>query len=148
LGRVLCDKVHITNSPSALTLLTSSSPKHDSTRLASLHNSTRTPSNGYIISYLYTATNPARLFAAPPHTTPSHAPNCTPPSPHIAHSPGRSKTPEHPWRGWIYVVNGLALTCKHHVRYSWEGPETATGAYGNGFEPAHTVHVVNNFNYT
>jgi hypothetical protein len=61
--------------------------------LASLHNSTRTVSNGYIISYLYTASNPARPLAAPPHTAPSHAPNCTPPSPRIAHSPGGGVKP-------------------------------------------------------
>jgi hypothetical protein len=45
------------------------------------------------------------------------------------------------------VVNGLALTCKLHVWHSWEGPETSTGAYGNCCKPAHTVHVVNNFNF-
>jgi hypothetical protein len=44
------------------------------------------------------------------------------------------------------VVNGLALTCKFHVWHSWEGPETATGAYGIWCKPAHTVHVVNNCN--
>jgi hypothetical protein len=51
------------------------------------------------------------------------------------------------WRGWITVVNGLALTCKFHVWHCWEGPETTTGAYGNWCKPAHTVHVVNNFNF-
>jgi hypothetical protein len=45
------------------------------------------------------------------------------------------------------VANGLALTCKFHVWHSWEGPETATGAYGTCCKPAHTVHVVNNFNF-
>jgi hypothetical protein len=46
-------------SPSALTLLTSSSRKRDSTHHAYLHNSTRTLSNGCIISYSYSASNPA-----------------------------------------------------------------------------------------
>jgi hypothetical protein len=45
------------------------------------------------------------------------------------------------------VVNGLALTCKLHVWHSWEGPETATGAYGNYCKPVHTVHVVNIFSF-
>jgi hypothetical protein len=45
------------------------------------------------------------------------------------------------------VVNGLALTCKYHVWHSWEGPETSTGAYGICCKSAHTVHVVNNFNF-
>jgi hypothetical protein len=60
---------------------------------------------------------------------------------------GGSKTPEHPRRGWICVANGLALTCKFLVWHSWEGPETTTGAYGNCCKPAHTVHVVNHFNF-
>jgi hypothetical protein len=76
--------------------LTNSSRKHDSTHPASLHNSTGTLSNGYTISYSYTAANPARPLAALPHTAPSHAPNCTLPPPRIAHSPGGSKTQEHP----------------------------------------------------
>jgi hypothetical protein len=126
--------------------MTNSSPKHDSTHIAYLHNSTRTLSTGYTISYLYTASNPARPLAAPPHTAPLHAPNCTQPSTRVAHSPVGSKTPEHPWRGWIKEVNGLALTCKFLVWHSWDGPETATGAYGIWCKPAHTVHVVNNFN--
>jgi hypothetical protein len=46
------------------------------------------------------------------------------------------------------VVHGLALTCKFRVWHSWEGPETAPGAYGFfGEKPAHTVHVVNNFDF-
>jgi hypothetical protein len=45
------------------------------------------------------------------------------------------------------VVNGLALTCKFPVWHSWEGPETAAGAYGIWCKPAHAVHVVNNFNF-
>jgi hypothetical protein len=45
------------------------------------------------------------------------------------------------------VVNGLAMTCKFPERRNWEGPETTTGAYGNCCKPAHTVHVVNNFNF-
>jgi hypothetical protein len=45
------------------------------------------------------------------------------------------------------VVNGLALTCKLLVWHSWEGPETLTGAYDNCCTPAHTVHIVNNFNF-
>jgi hypothetical protein len=61
--------------------------------LAQLH--THTLSNGYTISSLYTASNPARPLAAPPQTAPSHAPNCMPPPPRIAHSPGGSKTPDH-----------------------------------------------------
>jgi hypothetical protein len=44
------------------------------------------------------------------------------------------------------VVNGLALPCKFPIWHSWEGPKIATGAYGICFKPAHTVHVVNNFN--
>jgi hypothetical protein len=45
------------------------------------------------------------------------------------------------------MINGLALTCKFPVWHSWEGPETATGAYGIWCKPTHTVHVVNNFNF-
>jgi hypothetical protein len=45
------------------------------------------------------------------------------------------------------VVNGLAMTCKFPVWHSWEGSETATRAYGIWCKPAHTVHVVNNFNF-
>jgi hypothetical protein len=45
------------------------------------------------------------------------------------------------------VVNGLAMTCKFPVWHSWEGLETATGAYGVWCKPAHTVLVVNNFNF-
>jgi hypothetical protein len=45
------------------------------------------------------------------------------------------------------VVNGLALTCKFPAWHSWEGPQTATGSYGVWCKPAHTVHVVNNFNF-
>jgi hypothetical protein len=45
------------------------------------------------------------------------------------------------------VVNGLARTSKFHVWNSWEGLETATGAYGIWCKPAHTVHVVNKFNF-
>jgi hypothetical protein len=41
----------------------------------------------------------------------------------------------------------MALTCKLPIWHSWEGPETATGAYGNWCKPAHTVNVVNNFNF-
>jgi hypothetical protein len=36
------------------------------------------------------------LLTAPPRTAPTHARNCTPPPPRIAHSTRRSKTPEHP----------------------------------------------------
>jgi hypothetical protein len=119
---------------------------HNSTRLTSLHNSTRIMFNGYTISYLYTASNPARPLAALPHTAASHAHDCTTSSPRIAHSPGGSKTPEHPWRGWIKVVNGLALTCEFPIWHSWECPKTGTGAYGNCCTAAHTVHFVNNLN--
>jgi hypothetical protein len=45
------------------------------------------------------------------------------------------------------MVNRLAMTCKFHVWHSWEGPETATGAYGIWCKSAHTVHVVDNFNF-
>jgi hypothetical protein len=45
------------------------------------------------------------------------------------------------------VVNCLALTCKFLVCHCWEGPKTATGAYGTCCKPAHTVHVVINFNF-
>jgi hypothetical protein len=137
------------SSPHAQTLLTNLFPKHASTRLASLHNSTRILSTGYTISYSYTASNPARPLAAPPHIPPSHAHECTPPSPRLAQLPGGGggKPPEQHWRGWIQVVNGLAMTCKFLVWHSWEGPETATGAYGVWCKPAHTVHVVNNFNF-
>jgi hypothetical protein len=45
------------------------------------------------------------------------------------------------------VVNGLTLTCEFPIWHSWEGPETTSGAYGNSCKPAHTVHVVNNFNF-
>jgi hypothetical protein len=45
------------------------------------------------------------------------------------------------------VVNGLALTCKLPVWHSWQGPETTTNAYGKCCKPAHTVHVVNYFNF-
>jgi hypothetical protein len=46
------------------------------------------------------------------------------------------------------VVHGLALTCKFPVWHSWEGPKTTTDASGFfGEKPAHTVHVVNNFNF-
>jgi hypothetical protein len=44
------------------------------------------------------------------------------------------------------VLSGLALTCEFPTWHSWEGPETAAGAYGNYCKPAHTVHVVNIFN--
>jgi hypothetical protein len=64
-----------------------------------------------------------------------------------SHTPrGGVKPPNTLWKGRIYVVNGLALTCKFHVRHSWEGPETTTGAYGTCCKPAHTVHAVHNFN--
>jgi hypothetical protein len=45
------------------------------------------------------------------------------------------------------VVNGLALTCKFSIWHCWEGPETTTGAYGTCYKSAHTVHVINNFNF-
>jgi hypothetical protein len=45
------------------------------------------------------------------------------------------------------VVNGLALTCEFPIWHSWEGPETATGAYENCCKPAHAVHFVNNFSF-
>jgi hypothetical protein len=45
------------------------------------------------------------------------------------------------------VVNGLALTCKFPLWHSWESQETSTGSYGICCKPAHTVHVVNNFNF-
>jgi hypothetical protein len=45
------------------------------------------------------------------------------------------------------VVNGLTMTCKFPVWHSWEGPETASGAYGFWGKPAYTVHVVNNFSF-
>jgi hypothetical protein len=80
----------ITRLTSLLTLrtnpLTNSSRTHDSTHHASLHNSTRTLSNGCIICYSYTESNPTRPLTPPPHIAPTHAPNCTPPSPRIAHS--------------------------------------------------------------
>jgi hypothetical protein len=41
------------------------------------------------------------------------------------------------------VVNGLAMTCEFPIWHGWEGPKTATGAYGTWCKPAHTVHVVN-----
>jgi hypothetical protein len=45
------------------------------------------------------------------------------------------------------VVNGLAMTCELPIGHSWEGPKTATGAYGNCCKQAHTVYVANNFNF-
>jgi hypothetical protein len=46
------------------------------------------------------------------------------------------------------MVNGLALTCEFPIWHSWEGPQIATGAYGTWCKPAHTVHVVNNLNFS
>jgi hypothetical protein len=107
--------------------MANASQKHDSTRPASLHNSTRTLSNGNII-FSFTSSNFARPHAAPPHTATTHAPKCTLPPPRTSHSPGGGvNTPNGLWRGWILAVNGLALTCKFPEWHSWEGPETATG---------------------
>jgi hypothetical protein len=65
-----------------------------------------------------------------------------------SHTPrGRVKPPNALGRGWITVFNGLSPTCKLPIWHCWEGPETTTGAYGNWCKPAHTVHVVNNFNF-
>jgi hypothetical protein len=81
-----------------------------------------------------TKSNPARPLAAPPHYVPTHATHCTPPPGHIAPSPGGVEPPSTLWRGWIYVVNGLALTCKFPEWHCSDSPKTAT---------AHTVLVVN-----
>jgi hypothetical protein len=89
-------KSHLSTHPPHKPPLTNSSRKHDSTHHALLHNSTRTLSNGCVISYSYTALDPARPLAAPLHTAPTRAPNCMPPSTRIAHSPRGELNPEHP----------------------------------------------------
>jgi hypothetical protein len=39
------------------------------------------------------------------------------------------------------------MTYEFPIWHSWEGPKTATAAYGTWRKPAHTVHFVNNFSF-